>query len=191
MKPKRQSIDPLASKYRRNDFITSPQVRLIDAENNPIGIIDTKKALAMAQEADLDLVEVAPNATPPVCKIISWSKFKYDQSKKMKSNTSKTQMKEVRMGALIGENDRLHKTKRIKEFLVDKYLVRVAVRTPGRIKIDQSKAVMEKILTDIYEYGELEGTTKQEGPSIVAMLKPLKTKRIKPVEEEIENNQEA
>ena len=186
MKPKRQPIDPLASKYRRNEYITSPQVRLIDAENNPIGIVDTKEALTMAREAELDLVEVAPNAKPPVCKIVSWSKFKYDQSKKLKSNTTKTQMKEVRMGALIDENDRLHKSKRIKEFLLEKHIVRVVVRTPGRIKIDHSRGIMDKVLADIYEYGELEGIVKQEGPSIVSMLKPLKTKRVKPVEEEPE-----
>ena len=189
MKPRRQPyIDPLAAKYRRNEYITVPQIRLIDAEGNPAGIIDTSLALNMAKEADMDLVEVAPNATPPVCKIISWSKFKYDQSKRNKSSTSKTQIKEVRMGALIGENDRLHKTKRIKEFLLDKHRVKVVVRTPGRIKIDQSRAIMTKIVEETYEFGELDGIIKQEGPSIVATLKPLKVKRVRVVEETEELN---
>lgn len=181
---KKYKPDPLAAKFKRNEGITSPEVRLIDEESNPVGIVTLAEALKRAQEADLDLVEVAPTAVPPVCKIISWSKFKYDQSKKMRNTTSKTQLKEVRFGALIGENDRVHKTKRIKEFLSDKHLVRIQVRTPGRIKIEQSRIVMTKVLDDIYEYGELESPVKQEGNSIVAMVKPLKTKRVRPVVEE-------
>lgn len=188
MKPRKPNIDPLAAKYKRNDFITAPEVRLIDAAGEPAGVVPLRTALQMAQEAELDLVEVAPNANPPVCKIISWSKFKYDQSKKTKSSSSKTQMKEIRLGALIGVNDRIHKTKRIKEFLMDKHLVKVTVKTPGRIKIDQSRNVMALVLEDIYEYGEIDGGVKQEGASIVATLKPLKVKRTRPVLPEEELN---
>lgn len=184
MKPRRQSVDPLAAKYRKNDNITVPEVRLIDADGSPLGIVSTQDALKMAQDQELDLVEVAPNAQPPVCKIISWSKFKYDYSKKNKPTGSKTQMKEVRMGALIGENDRLHKTKRMKEFLMDKHIVKVVVRTPGRIRIDQSFGVMDKVLNDVYEYGELDGQVKREGQNVVATIKPVKAKRTRPNEEE-------
>jgi translation initiation factor IF-3 len=181
---RRPLIDPLAAKFKKNELISALEVRLIDENGEPLGVVSTSKALEMAKEADLDLVEVAPAAIPPVAKIISWSKFKYDHSKKSKSNTSKSQMKEVRFGAMIGENDRVHKTKRIKEFLMDKHLVKVTVRTPGRIKIDQSKNVMNKVIYDTYEFGELEGGVKIEGQSVTATLKPLKVKRIRPVEDE-------
>ena len=179
----RPFLDPLAQKYRRNDFIKAENVRLIDSEGEPVGIVTLVKALEMAREAEMDLVEVAPNASPPVCKIISWSKFKYEQSKKTKGSTSKTQMKEVRFGAMIGEFDRGHKTKRIKEFLTDKYMVRIMVRTPGRVKVDQSKLVMNKVIEDIFEYGELDSPVKFEGRSVVAIVKPLKVKRQKPIVE--------
>jgi len=174
-------VDPLASKYRRNEAITAKEVRLVDAEGEPAGVVPLDKAMQMAREAEMDLVEVAPSAVPPVCKIISWSKFKYDYSKKSKQTTAKTQMKEIRLGALIGDNDRDHKTKRIKEFLIEKHLVKITVRTPGRIKIENSRNVMTRVLDDIYEYGELEGAVKQEGHSITATVKPLKTKRTRPV----------
>jgi translation initiation factor IF-3 len=184
---RRSNFDPLAAKFKKNEFITSPQVRLVDEEGNPVGIVPLSEALEKAAAADMDLVEVAPTATPPVCKIISWSKFKYDQSKKQGTHTTKNQVKEVQFSPLIGENDRMHKVKRAREFLADKHMVKLVIvktKKQGRIRIEHSKEVMNKVVDDLYEYGELESPPKIEGSNVSAMVKPLKTKRLRPETEE-------
>jgi len=180
LKPRRPVFDPLAQKYKRNEAIIASEVRLVDTDGEPLGIVPLAEALKKAQEAELDLVEVAPTAKPPVCKITSWSKFKYDQSKKNKGSATKSKIKEIRMGALIGDHDRLQKSKRIKEFLNDKHMVKVTVRTPSRIRRERSADVMNKVIDDVYEYGEVDGGVKMEGAQVIVTVKPLKVKRQRP-----------
>lgn len=101
----------------------------------------------MAKEAGLDLVEVAPNVRPPVCRIIEWSKFKYELSKKSKGQKRKPEeTKEMRFGTLIGKGDMEHKLKRVREFLAAGSVVKLTVRTPRRVDIKLSDELMKKLL---------------------------------------------
>src|SRR5579862_2967560 len=113
----RRNVDPFAS-IRRNHRIKVPQVRVISPEGKQLGILDTPKAVNLALEVGLDLVEVAPNATPPVCRIMDFGKYVYEESKKtshVKSTASK--IKEIEFTARIAENDFNTKLRHAEEFL--------------------------------------------------------------------------
>lgn len=122
-------------------------IRVIGENGEQIGVIPTAQALLMAREAGVDLVEVAPNVRPPVCRIMEWSKFKYELSKKAKGQKKKTEeVKEMRFGTLIGKGDLEHKLKRVREFLSEGNSVKLTVRTPRRVDIKLSEELMVKLL---------------------------------------------
>jgi translation initiation factor IF-3 len=110
-------------------------VRVIDEKGKQVGVVDIKKALGLAQKANLDLVEIAPNAKPPVTKIVDLGKFKYDQEKKAKKQKKQTKaadLKEVRFTPFIASHDFDTRIERVKEFLAEKHKVRITVRFKGR-----------------------------------------------------------
>lgn len=120
---------------RVNEQIRVREVRLIDDEGNQKGIVPTLEALKMAKDKDLDLVEVSPNANPPVCKILDYGKYRFEQEKKLrdsKKNQKVLKMKEIRMQPKIGSGDLDTKSKHIQEFLNDGCKVKVTIRFRGR-----------------------------------------------------------
>ena len=126
-------------------------MRLIDENGEQAGIVPTQEALARAKEAGLDLIEVAPQANPPVCKILDYGKYKFDQEKRLKEAKKKqklVKMKEIRMQPKIEEHDLNFKTKHIKEFLDEGNKVKVTVRFRGRelAHTELGKDVLDKIV---------------------------------------------
>ena len=120
---------------RINDMIRVREVRLIDDEGNQKGIVPTLEALKMAKEKDLDLVEVSPNANPPVCKILDFGKYRFEQEKKLresKKNQKVLKLKEIRMQPKIGSGDLDTKAKHVQEFLDEGSKVKVTIRFRGR-----------------------------------------------------------
>jgi len=120
---------------RINEMIRVREVRLIDDEGKQLGIIATQEALRMAKDKDLDLVEVSPNANPPVCKILDYGKYRFEQEKKLrdsKKNQKVLKLKEIRMQPKIGAGDLDTKAKHIQEFLDEGDKVKVTIRFRGR-----------------------------------------------------------
>ena len=120
---------------RVNEMIRIREVRVIDEEGNQLGIIPTPEALKMAKDKDLDLVEVSPNANPPVCKILDYGKYRFEQEKKLresKKNQKVLKLKEIRMQPKIGPGDLDTKAKHVQEFLEEGNKVKVTIRFRGR-----------------------------------------------------------
>ena len=120
---------------RINEMIRVREVRLIDDEGNQLGIVATQDALRMAKDKDLDLVEVSPHANPPVCKILDYGKYRFEQEKKLrdaKKNQKVLKLKEIRMQPKIGSGDLDTKAKHIQEFLDEGDKVKVTIRFRGR-----------------------------------------------------------
>ena len=120
---------------RINENIRVREVRLIDDEGNQLGIVPTQEALKLAKEKDFDLVEVSPNANPPVCKILDYGKYRFEQEKKLrdsKKNQKVLKLKEIRMQPKIGSGDLDTKAKHIQEFLNEGDKVKVTIRFRGR-----------------------------------------------------------
>jgi len=135
-----KKFKPVAPRYRSNEQIRLPRVFVIGPENEQIGEMDTAKAIELARESELDLVEVAPKANPPVCRILDFGKFQYQQSKKeqqQKAGQKKTGTKGVRIGFRTGTHDLDFKKKQAEKFLSKGYKVKVEIRLRGREKAYQ------------------------------------------------------
>lgn len=151
-------------RIRINRNITAPQVRLIDQNGVMVGIRSTYEAAAMARNAGFDLVEIAPTAKPPVCKIMDFSKFLYEKDKQEKENRKKQKsggLKEIRLNPRIGENDLQTKIRQMEKFLQERNKVRITVVFRGRE--NQHRELGEDILNRICEL--LSGAGTQEGKS--------------------------
>lgn len=147
----------LASKELRiNDEIRVREVRLLGQDGEQQGVVATDKALEMAREVGLDLVEVAPQASPPVCKIIDYGKYKFEQEKRNKESRKKQKLiklKEIRMQPKIEKHDLEFKTKHVKDFLEEGNKVKVTIRFRGRelAHTELGKVVLEKVLANLDE----------------------------------------
>ena len=160
-----------------NQKIRAREVRVIDPDGKQIGIIPTPKALEAAAEAGLDLVEVSPNANPPVCKIMDYGRYRYEQTKKKqeaKKKQSTFQLKEIKVRPKTGEHDLQVKIGHIKKFLEKKDKVKVTVMFRGReiTLSDLGKAVLERIVEETKEIAMLEQEPKFEGRILVMILAP-------------------
>jgi translation initiation factor IF-3 len=154
-------------------------VRLIDAEGEPVGIVSVAEALRMSEEADLDLVEIAPLAEPPVCRIMDIGKFKYAESKKQheaKLKQKQVQIKEVKFRPGTDEGDYAIKLRNLIKFLADGDKTKVTLRFRGREIAHQQigMLLMERIRQDLTEHGIVEQFPKMEGRQMVMMLSPKK-----------------
>ncbi len=132
--------------------------------------------MKIAREQELDLVEISPNATPPVCKVMSYSKYKYEQSKKDREQSKKNKnkdIKEIRFKPFIGIGDYNNKLKRIKFFLEDKHQVKVVIRMTGRSSFENAEILMERILKELEEVSKVESIPKREGRTIIAQFQPI------------------
>lgn len=146
-----------------------------------LGELPLAKALEIAEEKGLDLVEVSPDQNPPVCKIMSYSKFKYEESKKLRKAKAKGKtkdLKEIRFAPFIGPGDFDHKIKRIKEFLDKGHKVKVTVFFKGRGATPQvGEQLVEKILTALEEYSNIEQALKKQGRRWFFVVMPEKIKK--------------
>jgi len=163
--------------YRINEEIRAKKVRLIDEDGKQIGIVDIDEALRIAGEKQLDLVEVAAEADPPVCRLMDYGKYRYELKKKMKQSKSKPKgavVKEVRMRPKIEEHDYNFKLKNIREFLQDGYKVKVSMVFRGRelSYADDGKGILMKVVEETKDLGRLEWGPRVEGWSISVMLSP-------------------
>ena len=165
-----------------NDEIRADVVRLIDEEGVMRGIVSIDEALALAEEADLDLVNISPNADPPVCKILDYGKYRYEQQKKEKNakkNQHVTEIKEIRLSASIEDHDVEVKAKAATKFLQDGDKVKVSLRFRGRER-DYTQLgfdAMKKFADMVAEYGVVEKEPKMEGRRMNMFLAPKKDKK--------------
>lgn len=156
-----------------------PEVRLIDAEGEQAGIVSIRSALEAADEAGLDLVEIAPLATPPVCRIMDFGKFKYQTAKKAheaKLKQKQVQVKEVKLRPRTDENDYQIKMRNIRRFLEDGDKVKVTLRFRGREMAHQEFGMrqLERIKSDLEEVANVEQMPKMEGRQMVMIIAPTR-----------------
>jgi translation initiation factor IF-3 len=172
----------LASKdFRINENIRVREVRLIDEKGTQIGIVPTVEALDKAKEAGLDLIEVAPQANPPVCKILDYGKYKFEQEKKLRETKKKQKqikMKEIRMQPKIEEHDLQFKTKHIQEFLEEGNKVKVTIRFRGRelAHTELGRDVLDKILEMIDTPFSVDKKPAMEGRFMSMIISPKSKK---------------
>ena len=162
-----------------NEGIRAREVRLIGADGAQLGVQSRTEALRLAEEADLDLVMVAPQATPPVCKIMDYGKYRFELQKKDKEtrkNQKVIQMKEVRLSPTIEENDFQTKFRNAKKFLENGNKVKASIRFRGRAitHSEIGRRVLERLATDLNEFGVVEQRPKMEGRSMFLVLAPKK-----------------
>ena len=158
-----------------------PEVRLV-GENIEGGVYPTRKALEIAEELELDLLEISPNATPPVCKVIDYKKFLYEQKKRdkeMKAKATKVVIKEIRFGPQTDDHDYEFKKKHGEKFLKEGSKVKAYVFFKGRSIIykDQGEILLLRLATDLEDYGKVEQMPKLEGKRMTMFLAPLPKKK--------------
>lgn len=164
---------------RLNEMITTPQVRLIDAEGNQAGVVSIREALAKAQEAALDLVEIAPTAKPPVCRIMDYGKFLFEQNKKRhaaKKKQKQIQVKEIKFRPGTDEGDYQVKLRNLIRFLEEGDKAKITLRFRGRELAHQEigMQLLKRVETDLVEHGVVEQFPKMEGQQMVMVLSPKK-----------------
>ena len=167
--------------HRINGEVTVREVRLIGTDGEIIGIMSGREALKMAEEADTDLVEISPNATPPVCRLMDYGKFKYQEQKKAAEARAKQkiiQVKEIKLRPGTDENDYQVKMRNIKRFIEDGDKVKVTLRFRGREMAHQEIGMrqLERIREELAEMAQVESMPKLEGRQMVMMLAPARKK---------------
>ncbi|MBC8080063.1 MAG: translation initiation factor IF-3 [Gorillibacterium sp.] len=160
-----------------NDEIRVKEVRLIGPESEQLGIIQIREAMQMAMDANLDLVNVAPQAKPPVCRIMDYGKYRYEMQKKDKEarkNQKVVELKEVRFSATIDEHDFQTKLRNVVKFLTDEDKVKCSVRFRGREITHASigQRVLERVAEEVKEICVIERRPKLEGRSMIMILSP-------------------
>lgn len=177
----RKRIEPEV-KHRINERIRVPEIRVVDGIEQ--GIYNTREALKEAQNLGLDLVEIVPNAKPPVCKVIDYGKFLYEEKRKEKEQEKKnrqnrTKVKELKFTPMTGENDVNHKLKKAIEFLDDGDKVKATVQFKGRMIVhkEMGTELLLKFTQDLEEYGVPESMPKLEGRRMSLTIRPKKVKK--------------
>jgi translation initiation factor IF-3 len=166
---------------RTNDRIRVPEVRLVGPNGEQVGVVRIEDAIRLAQEADLDLVEVAPNSKPPVAKIMDYGKFKYEEAQKAKEarrNQANTILKEVRFRLKIDTHDYETKRKRAEGFLQggDKVKAMILFRGREQSRPEQGVRLLQKFAEDVSEFGSVESTPTIDGRNMVMVIGPHKNK---------------
>jgi translation initiation factor IF-3 len=169
--------------HRTNHMIRVPQVRLV-GDNVEVGIYSTQEALRIAQEQQLDLVEISPQADPPVCKIIDYNKFLYEKKKKekeMKAKSKTAEVKEIRFTPGTDDHDFDFKARHAEEFLKEGNKVKAYVQFKGRAIMfkERGELVLLKFAERLAEVGQPEGLPKLEGKRMLMILSPKTTKKKK------------
>lgn len=166
--------------HRINEKITAQEVRLV-GENVEVGVYRLNKALSLARELELDLVEISPKASPPVCKILEYKKFLYEQKKRekaMKSKATKVILKEIRFGPQTDEHDYEFKKKHAVKFLTEGAKLKAFVFFKGRSIVfkEQGQILLLRLAQDLEEYGKVEQLPKLEGKRMIMFITPKKIK---------------
>jgi translation initiation factor IF-3 len=171
---RRQPTPENRDSTRINQNIRISPIRVVSEEGEQLGILPTEVALERAREAGLDLVEVAPNERPPVCRIMDYGKFKYEKNKKKGGGATHTKTKEIRLRPKTGDEDIRTKVKQAEKFLQHKDKVQVTVMFRGRemAHIEEGRKVMELVLAELAEFGKVEAPPQQNGKRMIAMLTP-------------------
>lgn len=170
----------IAKELRVNEKITSREVRVINLEGEQLGIFPIAEALNIARDANRDLVEVSPNASPPVCRIMDYGKFKYEQSKKSYQVKKKkhvpraTHIKEIKVRPKTEEHDLQFKIRHIKKFLThgDKAKITLIFRGREITHPERGQEVMDRIAEEIQDVGVVESPCKLEGRNMIMLLAP-------------------
>lgn len=167
----------ISREQRINGQIRVREVRVIDQEGEQLGIMQTRDAIAAAQERDLDLVEVAPNARPPVCRIMDYGKFRYEQSKREREARRRQRtltLKEVRMSPKIETHDLQIKMRQARRFLEDGDKVKLTVRFRGReiVHADMARQKLTEMATELKELAVVERAPRLEGRHMIMILAP-------------------
>ena len=163
---------------KSNNRITAPEVQVIGSDGDNIGILNTNEAISMAKEQGLDLIEIAPNAKPPVCKIIDMGKFKYDAQKTANVAKKKQKivlLKEIKMRPVTETHDYDFKVKNAKKFIGKGDKVKFTIRFKGR-ELQHShlgRELMDKIKVDMQEIGKVELHPKFDGKQMIMVIQPL------------------
>lgn len=185
--PKKDKFDRLKTPnltkrfYRLNQYIQAKEVRVVDEKGKQIGVMPLNQALKQAQKKELDLVEVAPKAQPPVCKIIDFRKFKFLESKRRqaeKKKVKKVELKEIRLTPFIAENDFNFRLGRAEEFLKEGNRVKVVVRFRGRemTKKEFGYELLKKAIERLKSFSKIAVEPKFVGRQLEMTLAPLKGK---------------
>ena len=166
---------------RVNDKIRSNEIRLIGADGENVGVVTPQRAMEMAEEAGLDLVEISPNAKPPVCKIMDFGKFKYEQQKRESEARKKQkiiEIKEVKFRPNTDTNDYDVKMRNVFKFLEGGDKVKVTLRFRGREMAHQNlgRELLERVAADTKDIGRVENFPKMEGRQMVMVIGPLPNK---------------
>ena len=164
-----------------NDRIRAPEIRLIGADGENIGVVTPARAMDLAEEAGLDLVEISPNAKPPVCKIMDFGKFKYEQQKREAEARKKQkviEVKEVKMRPGTDDHDFERKVRDAIKFLEGGDKVKITLRFRGREMAHQNlgRDLLERVVAEVEGYGKIENMPKLEGRQMVMMIGPLPQK---------------
>ena len=164
---------------RVNDRIRAPEIRLIGADGENVGVVTPARAMQLAEEAGLDLVEISPNATPPVCKIMDFGKFKYETQKKEAEARKKQkiiEIKEVKFRPNTDTHDYEVKMRNVVRFLEEGDKVKVTLRFRGREMAHQDlgRVLLDRVAEDVKELGKIESMPRVEGRQMVMMIGPAK-----------------
>ena len=180
---------PISAEPRINDRIRVPEVRLVGAEGEQIGIVPIGEAIRLAQEADLDLVEVAPTARPPVCKLMDYGKFKYESDQKRREarkNQVQTVIKEMKLRPKIDPHDYETKKGHVVRFLKagDKVKITIMFRGQEQSRPELGFRLLQRLAGDIEELGFVEASPKQDGRNMTMVVAPHKApqRQVRPAE---------
>ncbi|MEC3974060.1 translation initiation factor IF-3 [Amycolatopsis sp. H20-H5] len=185
---------PISAETRINDRIRVPEVRLVGPAGEQVGIVRIEDALRLAQENDLDLVEVAPQARPPVCKLMDFGKFKYESAQKAREsrrNQQLTVIKEQKLRPKIDQHDYETKKGHVSRFLAAGNKVKVTIMFRGR---EQSRPelgfrLLQKLADEVTELGFVESSPKQDGRNMIMVLAPHKN--VKPAKAKVSKDEES
>ncbi|MFN5299997.1 MAG: translation initiation factor IF-3 [Planctomycetaceae bacterium] len=162
--------------HRINEQIRLSPVRVVGQDGSMLGAMPTSEALEIARQAGLDLVEVAPDERPPVCKIMNFGKFKYEMKKRQARNakTHQVQIKEIRLRPKTGDHDIEFKVRQARGFLADRDKVKVTVVFKGRemAHVDRGREIIQGVIAKLEDIAKVEKTPMMEGKSMTAVLTP-------------------
>jgi translation initiation factor IF-3 len=173
---------PERDETRINERIRVPQVRLIGDDGNQVGIVDTDQALRYAQQRDLDLVEVAPDARPPVVRVLDYTKYKYEQEQKAKAarrHQKQVNVREIKLRPKIARNDYETKKNHVVRFLKGDDRVKVTIMFRGREQThpERGEALLMRLAEDVSELGTVEQAPQQDGRNMTMLLAPHKRRQ--------------
>ena len=162
-----------------NDRIRAPEIRLIGPDGENVGVVSPARGMELAEAAGLDLVEISPNATPPVCKVMDFGKFKYETQKREAEARKKQkviEVKEIKFRPNTDTHDYEVKMRNVVKFLTNGDKVKVTLRFRGREMAHQNlgRELLERVAEDVKEIGKIENMPKMEGRQMIMMIGPLK-----------------